>query len=388
MKYVMHYNYRFKKKRTKEQKQNMGRFTKYNGKIMLPIQIAKVKFYEKEDTSLNSFQNFLLEAIEQGSSIPQIVEATLLTQNVIATEIMQMVSQRLLIKEDGSILLSDLSKKILMVSRCVKKLNGEHKKVCINLINGEMEEYDTKKIQGTKDESAVYLTPKISEGDIDGISIEENISFFSSYMDTFHEYDEKQIESVLESVYVEFDISDKEKGYESYSIAFLPCVLEEDELDEMPDSENDDMIKAKGLIYKISYSVKSKMVELNENIIPSLIQIGRMDAKLLSEKGMDVIEKYNEFKEFEQKDLVCYLDSVSCAYGFQRPDLLNKKRMKTNMELPVLHTMTSGLKDFLLERLKEYFCIPDDLIICEADCLSEEYIVECSLGNLWSRNDD
>lgn len=355
---------------------------------MLPIQIAEVTFFEKEDMSLNSFQNFLIEAIEQGSSIPQIVEATLLTQNVIETEIMQMISQKLLIKEDNSILLSELSKKLLMVSRCVKRLNDEHKKVCINLMNGDMEEYDTKKIQEPKDGSAVYLTPKISERDIDGISIEDNISFFSSYMDTFHEFDDKQIESILESVYIEFDISGKEKGYKSYSISFLPCALEAERLNITPDSENDDMIKAKGLIYKICYSVKSKIIESNKNIIPALIQVEQMDAEMLSEKGMDVIKKYKVFKEFEQKNIVCYLDSVSCVYGFQRPAILDEKRMKANMELPILHTMTSEIKDILLERLKEYFFIPDDLIVCETDCLSEEYIVECSLGNLWSNSDD
>lgn len=366
----------------------MGKFTNYDGEIMLPIQIVGVKFFEKEDTSLNPFQNFLLEAIEQGSSIPKIVEATLLTQNVIETEIMQMISQKLLKKENDIISLSDLSKKILMVSRCVRQLNDEHKKVCINLINGDIEEYDVGKIKGSKDELSICLMPKISERDIDGISVEENISFFSSYMDTFNEFDDQQIESVLESVYLEFDIAGKDKGYKSHSISFLPCVVHEDGSDIILGSANDDIIKAKGQLYKINYSVKSKMVDLNKNIISSLIQVEQTDAELLSEKGVDIVRKYKEFKEYEQKDLICYFDLVSGCYQFQEPSIWHEKRTRLNMELPILHKISSDLKGTLIERLKEYFKIPDDLIVSEESCLNEEYFVECSLSNLWGNADD
>lgn len=366
----------------------MEKFIDYDGIVMIPVQSAGIKFFEKEEVSLNSFQNFLLEAIEQGSSIPQIVEATLLTCSVIETEIMQMIRQKFLVKENGSIMLSDLSKKILMVSRCVKELNNENKKVCINLITGDIEEYDPGKIMRRKEGEEIYLAPKISQQDIDGISVEENMSFFGFYMDTFHELDAKQAEIVLESVYIEFDIAGKNRGYKSCAISRLPCLMHTNNRNEVSGSQGDDMIGAKGQFYKICYSVNSKIVDEYKDIIPILSQVGDMDIEMLSEKGRNIIKKYEEYTGYSRKNLVCYFDSVSGKFQFEQLSILEENRRKANMDLPIFHVLSSDVKEVILEELKEYFAIPYDLDVYETNCFQKEYMVEFSLRNLWGDEDD
>lgn len=366
----------------------MGKFVKYDGDILLPVQVVGVDFFEKENISLNCFQTFLLEAVEQGHSISQIAEATILTEYVIETEIMQMIDQKLLVKEHEGISLSDLSKKILMVSRCVKKLNDEHKKVCINLFNGNVEGYDTDKFRECKDESDIFLRPNISGRDIDGIGVEENITFFRSYMDTLSELDDKQIEPVLESIYIVFNTDGQSRGYKPYSISFLPCALHEDELKEISGSENEEMIYAQGELCKISYYVESETVDANKEIIPDLIKVEQMDAEMLSEKGRNIIERYKEFEAYEQKELVCYYDTVSGYYQFERPSELGVNRMNTNIELPVQYAMAPDYKDCFIKKLKEYFLLSDDLTVYEKNCESEEYFVTCSLNDLRSGDDD
>ena len=301
---------------------------------------------------------------------------------MIETEIKQMKKQKLLVEENDRVSLSDLSKKILMVSHCVKTLNNEHKKVCINLVSGDIEGYDAETVRESKEAADICLLPKISEENIDGISVEENVSFFSSYMDTFRELDEIQIESVLESVYAEFDIVGKGKGYKACQVSFLPCAIHEEEREPVLNSENDDAVCAKGQLCKICYSVRSEIAALYEDILPSLMRVARTDAEMLSERGMDVVEKYREFKEYEKKDLICYFDLVSGFYQFQQPPECGEKRGKPNMELPVRHTVSPEFKEFFIERLREEFSIPDDLIIYEKSCMNETYFVECSLRSL------
>lgn len=207
-------------------------------------------------------------------------------------------------------------------------------------------------------------------------------------MDTFCEMDKEQIESVLEFVYIEFDLAERDKGYKSYPISFLPCILHPDGANAILSSEHDDIIKARGRIYKICYSVKSEIVDTYKDVISSLIQVEQMDEEMISEKGKNVIQKYKQLKEYEQKNLVCYFDTVSGFWQFLQPSIGQGKQVKANMELPVLCTMSFDLKESLLQKLKEYFSVPQDLIVCEKSCLSEEYIVEFSLKELKGKDND
>ena len=105
----------------------MNQYIEYQSKVFIPVQVVEVSFFEKEEMALSAFQNFILEAIDSGNGLDQIVEATLLTRNVVETEIVQMINQKLLVREEENVVLSDLSKKIQMISRSVINLNKEKK---------------------------------------------------------------------------------------------------------------------------------------------------------------------------------------------------------------------------------------------------------------------
>lgn len=362
----------------------MGKFIEYTDKIMIPVQIVEMKFCEKEDTSLNPFQKFILEAIEQGNSFNQIVEATLLTQNVVETEIIQMIGQKLLVKEE-EIVLSELSKNILMISRCVKKLNDEHRKVCINLMTGDIEAYNKDNIIVSKKESIITLMPKISERDIDGISIEENTSFFRTYMSSFMEMTEDQIDTVLSAVYIEFESSKMKSAYKEHPIIRVPCMICENSISpKFSRSEEDDKIFSRGRWYKLMYSVKSDIVNSRQSILQDLINISESDSELLTNKALDIVRLYKECLLCNQKKMVCYYDAVSGFFQFDEPQHIRNKRTRISLELPSLNKMDKSINMFLLEKAREYFDISHELSIEEVECKSEDYVVECSLTDLWS----
>lgn len=127
--------------------------------------------------------------------------ATQLTKNVIESEILHMESQKLLVRDGDYVALSELSKNILMISKSVKMLNAEKKILCFNLITGEIEGFD-KNIINDIGQDDLVMEGKIRSGEIVGISIEDNVSFFADYMSAFDGFSEEQIDKILSSIYL------------------------------------------------------------------------------------------------------------------------------------------------------------------------------------------
>lgn len=114
-------------------------FVNVEKEIFVPYMRIKVQFFVKEECELNSFQTFLLEALQEEATVEQIEQATQLTKNVIEAESLQLETQKLVTRDDDKITATDLSKKILLISRKVKELNQEEVSICINLISGEVD---------------------------------------------------------------------------------------------------------------------------------------------------------------------------------------------------------------------------------------------------------
>ena len=174
----------------------MGNMIPYNGILFVPTRSLGITFHEKEECSLNAFQNFLIDAIDRQATINQMTDATKLSEHVIRSEINQLLSQKLLDESNGMIKLSALSQHLLLVARVVRQLNEEAKRVTINLITGELSPYIPAELNGPEqnlsdqiEDSQLVLSPLISDWEIQGMSLEnEEISdFFRSYMDAFSE---------------------------------------------------------------------------------------------------------------------------------------------------------------------------------------------------------
>lgn len=361
----------------------MNRFIDFEKEILIPIQIVEIAFSEKEDNSLNPFQYFILEAIESGNGIDQIAEATSLTKNVIETEIVQMIGQKLLIKDAETISLSILSQKLLMISRCVKELNKEKKQFCINLMTCEIENFTNEELFTCAKDSVLRLNPKISEKDIDGISMEDNTSFFADYMNSFTDMNKADIETVLSSVFVTFKIIDKTK-YIKKTIHRIPCSIGGKHLQNQGQSPN--TIIVKGIMYKLRYQVESQVVNSNCSILSELIRINEKSSELLSDKGHHILKLYEQLTNYNNMSLTCFYDATSGQYEFVSPEESNKKGMRPHLYLPLLNNISDQFRENIIIQLREHYDISDEFDIKEVSCEENPYRIECELFDLW-RND-
>lgn len=360
----------------------MNQYIDFKKEVLIPIQIVEVTFYEKEETSLSLFQNFILEAIESGKGIDQIVKAILFPKNIVETEIVQMISQKLLIQEEETVSLSELSKKILMIARCVRSLNGEKKYVCINLMTGVIEAFENEKIINYKDDSFLFLLPKILERDIDGISLEENLSFFRNYMDSFAEMDENDIETVLSSVFVEFKAVGKRK-YMKKSLSRIPCAIGGEIFQNQNQDKDKDSIIAKGLLYKIEYEVESEIVKSKQSVLSELITINKHDSDLISDKGHHVLKLYEQCGDYNKQPLICFYDTISAQFQFEPPKNLINRKMSYHFQLPLLNNISAQTEECIINKLREHYNIVNDFSIKEVSREEEYYSIECELFELW-----
>jgi hypothetical protein len=356
----------------------VSQYVEYQNKIFIPVQVVEVSFCEKNEITLNAFQKFILEAVDSGNSVNQIVDATLFTTDVVETEIVQMVNQKLLIREGDNIMLSELSKKIRMISRNVVSLNKEKKKVCINLVTGDIEAFDMKSIVSDKHEKELFMTPNFLIKDFDGINLEENTTFFEKYMDSFYGMLAEDIETVLSSIFVELKAIGKEQYIEK-AICRIPCKIGGNILQ----SNVEDLIKAKGAMYRVEYKVESELVNNYGAVVSELMNINRIDNELLSEKGQDVLEKYKVCEEYNIKKIVCFYDVISGQFRFDSQEIKLSKNERYNLQLPILYDLSNDVKHKITKKIRECYGISDEFIVKEIACEKANYIVDCEVSDLW-----
>lgn len=356
----------------------MNQYIEYQSKVFIPVQVVEVSFFEKEEMALSAFQNFILEAIDSGNGLDQIVEATLLTRNVVETEIVQMINQKLLVREEENVVLSDLSKKIQMISRSVINLNKEKKNVCINLMTGAIEAFDKETIINDKDEKELSMHSKITERDLDGISLEENTTFFGNYMDSFSGMDKNDVETVLGSVFVKFKTVGK-KQYIKKTLRRIPCAIGGYVLQ----SQIEDSITVRGLMYQVEYKVESEIVNDYKNIISKLDTVNEIDSELLSEKGLYILKQHKICKDYNEKALVCVYDAISGQFHFDKQRIKKSKNTRCNLQLPILYDLSDDIKNNIVKELRKHYSISDDFTIKEMVCNAENYSIDCELSDLW-----
>lgn len=282
----------------------MGDYIVVRKKIYIPFKPVIVNFHEKEEVELNAFQKFILEAVEKEISVGQMIDATQLTKNVIESELLQMESQKLLVREGNTLALSELSKHILLISRSVTSLNNEKKVICINLITGEIEGYD-EQICSDLRETELVMDEKIKPRDLVGIDIEENISFFANYMSAFDSLSADQIDKVLSSVYMEFKEIDKGVVYKQQEINKLPCLIGDNKL------ELEDNIYAEGKCSVITVQVSTDLIEKYREHIKSIMKLCMDVPELISDSGRKLVKEYENCKKYNNQKLMFVYDHES-----------------------------------------------------------------------------
>lgn len=295
-------------------------------KIYIPLKLVIVNFHEKEEVELNAFQRFILEAIEENATVEQMTDATQLTKNVIESEVLQMESQKLLVREGNSVVLSELSKNILMISRSVEMLNEEKKILCINLITGDIERYD-KDIYYDTGQDGLVMEGKIRSEDVVGISIEDNVSFFVDYMSAFDKLSEEQIDKVLSSVYAEFNEIDKKIVYKQQDINKLPCLIGNGKL------KLEDNAYAEGKCSVIMVEVSTDKVEKYKEQIKNIMVLYADTPELISDSGRDLVREYENCEDYNKEKLTFVYDHISGIIREEKYSIVDSSSKRAQLML-------------------------------------------------------
>ena len=291
----------------------MNTYTPFDGTILVPVQTVQLKFAEKEDMSLNPFQNLILEAIEEGCTVEQIAQATLLDKRVIETEVAQLITQKLLERQGEVIRLSALSERLLLVSRCVQRLNKEKRLVCINLVTGAVEEYNPEQLVKKRDGDELEFRPKIHRPEFEEISIGENLEFYQAYLRTFDNMEPEQIEAVLASVYIEY-VYAGERGFRPQPVSRIPCLIGDER--EETCAEASDLFWMGGYMCQVEFSLKPAAAGVDDSALPYLPPLA--DAGLLSEKGLTMAASVEAFQK--AGPAAAWYDYASGRLQFDAPE--------------------------------------------------------------------
>ena len=360
----------------------MSSFINVNEKIMIPFQPVEIRFFEKETVTLNVFQRFILEAVQCGYTIEEMAVATQLTPKLFENELVRMVLQKLVDKTQEGFFLSDVSKNLLMVSECVDRLNNEEKKGCLDLITGDLQEY---KLDEYCDDigTSLWLFPKISEFDIDGISIEDNFEFFSKYINAFNDYSDEQIPKILSSIYIELNVRNRKKCYQDKECLRIPCLIGDYELSDIRGNASEEEINIEGQFYELCYSVKSESLDCKRDIIKSLLEIEKYDAELLSDKAVCLLNEYKLYQELLTEQKVCYFDTVSGNYSFEIKPFESKRKRKMNFKIPCRFSLTEDEKVKMYKEMEKRLNLPEGITLIEKECKELKYYISCNVEDLW-----
>lgn len=349
--------------------------------VCVPYMRITAKFFVKEDLELNAFQLFLIDSLNEDATVEQMVVATQLTANVIETELIQLQAQGLVARNENSFFLTDLSKKILFVSQKVDEMNAEKKKMCINLITGDIETYDEEQFVLPYDEDIVLKHRNLN---LDGISIEDNMDFFSEKLESLDGCDEQQKESILSSMYVELyqykDECSKGIMYRRLMTKYIPCFTGDISIDE--NGKDCDLV-VEGSVQRVSFSFSFAGEEKYQEILTDLEKIKQIHPDMLSVEAHRVLDQYSLCKRYEKMGIGLIYDGIADKIIIDRGNILQSRNIKPQMMLDDTYVRNDELDRRFIDWAKEIACIDDSVDIAIETIKTEKYTMKVCLELLW-----
>lgn len=341
-------------------------------RLYIPLKPLTVNFYSKNKAELNIFQKFILEAIEENATLEQIEDATQLTENVIESEVLQLQRQNL-IKEDFT--LSEAAENILMISRCLDTLNNEKKKICINLITGELEEYN-EDIYYNPGHDDWVMEGEIRFEDISEIRIEDKESILADSMTVFGDFSEEQIDKVRSSVYVELNETDKKTVYKQQEINKLPCLIGDNKL------KGEDKIYAEGKYSVITVEVSNDSLEKYSEKMEPLKELCSDTPELISDFGKDLIKEFKQYEDYKNEKLTFVFDHTSGMFREEEYDVDAFPDKRTQLALKAEKAIDDKVKSRIFAAVKTKWNLDEKYQVDIADVKEENYIVGFCLEEL------
>lgn len=354
--------------------------------VCVPYMRITAKFFIKEDFKLNEFQIFIIDSLNKDATLEQMVVATQLTINVIEAELIQLETQGLVKKMGNVFVLTDLSKKILFAFRKIDEMNTEKKEMCINLFTGDIDSYDENLFTSPCNGDIVLKHRNLN---LDGISIEDNMDFFSEKLESLKNCDEQQKENVLSSMYVElYQYKDKNsKGillYRRLLSKYIPCFAGDIMINENVRDRN---ITVEGNIQRVSFSFSFAEKEKYQEILPDLEKIKEKYPNMLSSNAHDVLNLYSMCKNYKEKGMELIYDGIADKIIDNKSNRLQLKNIRAQMVLDDVYVRNEELDQRFIEWIKEKECIDDSIKITIDMIKTEKYTMKICLDSLWGEND-
>lgn len=347
--------------------------------VYAPYLKVEVKFFEKEEVSLNAFQKFLLEAIVEGASIQQIMDATQLTKNVVESELLQMETQKLIYSEGSKYFVTDISQKIMMISKTVTTLNSEENAFCVNLITGEIEKRDDS-IFCVPEKDAYILRQKILN--LDGISIEDNMDFFAENIEILSKLETDEIQTVLSSIYAEFSALKEGTNqtivyYKKKNLVGLPCLIGE-EIFDVINQETSIMIEA--MCNLISFSFTTESLEKYANVLKTINELNTRYPELISDEAKKVIHDERLCESYNKNAKKFIYDCTSGKFRLSNEiDVISGKR-KAQLVIGEINPLNEDVKMEMVNKIKDMLEIISEEVVVRVCVTNDVYRVESDLN--------
>lgn len=276
-----------------------------------------------------------------------------------------------------------------MILRCLEILNNEKKKLCINLITGELEEYN-EDIYCNTGESDWVMEGDTGLGDISQIRTEDKESILADSMSVFNALSEEQIDKIRSyavvdlneinkvhsSVYVELNETDEKIVYRQQEINKLPCLIGDNKL------KGEDNIYAKGKYSVITVEVSNDSLEKYSEKIEPLKELYTDTPELISDFGKDLIKEYKQYGGCKNEKLTFAFDHTSGMIGKEKYDADAFPDKRTQLTLKAEKEIDDKVKSRIFATVKEKWKLDEKYQVKIADVKEKNYIVGFCLEEL------
>lgn len=268
--------------------------------LWVPVKIASFSFSLKESVQLSKLSHFMLSAIlEHNANEADIADATNLAPLSIRTELHSLYTQKLLERDpDGKYILTEQSKLLLTYGKLVDELNKITTEFYFNTLSGKLKLYDgSLRDDEPTGAKAMKRLSELELACVDPVDIKdvllEAFPFISEYnIDADH---------FLDSIVIEPCFEKGDKWAPMYLTGLSAC---------KNNGRVGKGITANGYIVQKRCRAYYKNFEVYKPQLEHLKAVSDFDSRLLSEAGIEMLSRYEEYNELKKKIYIININPI------------------------------------------------------------------------------
>lgn len=172
--------------------------------ILWPYRRLNITFQPKNGGAVNSFDYFLIVSVNDGYSVEQISEAMMMPSDIVSSELMALVRQKLLNYSNGKFTLSEQSKKNVFIRMISDDISAGRNEFYIDCITEAPENAGIRTVC-RNDDSVIAKETSVDSNDVFEISSDD--SFYRDNFDALSNLSDEQYDYFCRSVMCRFETS-------------------------------------------------------------------------------------------------------------------------------------------------------------------------------------